>query len=181
VPPSTNVPSSRPTSPTSRTRPTSPTSPTQPTSPTSGRLAARSADSAPLFVYGTLLFPDVLHILIGRDPARTPATVPGWRVATIPGRIYPTLIPDPAATARGHLLTDLTDAEWQILDAFEADEYHFTRLHPAGTHPHAWAYTAPDPDVIPPTPWNPDTFAAVHLPAYLDRCAAWCRRYEAGE
>jgi hypothetical protein len=37
-----------------------------------GRLSAVWADPAPLFVYGSLLFPEVMRILIGRDPERTP-------------------------------------------------------------------------------------------------------------
>ncbi len=35
------------------------------------RLTPVSADSAPLFVYGSLLFPEVVRILIGRGPGPT--------------------------------------------------------------------------------------------------------------
>jgi gamma-glutamylcyclotransferase (GGCT)/AIG2-like uncharacterized protein YtfP len=147
-------------------------------SPNSGRLALVSADPAPLFVFGSLLFPDVLRVLIDRDPHRVPTTITGWRAIALPERVYPGLIPDEAATATGHLLDDLTAAEWETLDAFEADIYTLARVHLDHTR-HAWAYACANAaEFLTAGPWSPDEFACGHLPAYLERCAAWRHGYE---
>ncbi|MCF6525196.1 gamma-glutamylcyclotransferase [Streptomyces sp. JJ36] len=77
----------------------------------------------PLFVYGTLRFPEILRRLLGRVPPAEPAAVPGWRAAALAGRPYPGLVPAPGAVAPGILLTGLTAGEWAALDAFEGAEY----------------------------------------------------------
>ncbi len=133
-------------------------------------------DPAPLFVYGSLLFGDVVRILIDRDPHRTPVTVHGWRVAVLPGRVYPALIPEPEATASGHLLDDLTAEEWQTLDTFEADFYTLARVNLTDGR-NAWTYATDDPTTVEPTAWDPDTFAQQHLSAYLANCTAWRQHY----
>src|SRR3989442_15410683 len=84
-----------------------------------------------LFVYGSLLFPEVLLALLGRLPSRTPATAPGWRVAALPGRPYPGLVPGPGS-ASGLLMTGLREEEWDTLIAFEGDLYDLRRGTPAG-------------------------------------------------
>ncbi|OHV34208.1 hypothetical protein BCD49_24285 [Pseudofrankia sp. EUN1h] len=141
-------------------------------------MAPVSADPAPLFVYGSLLFPEVLHVLIDRDPTRVSASASGWRVISLPERVYPALIPGPDDTASGHVLTDLTPAEWATLDAFEADVYTLDRLTLTGGG-HGWAYTCTDtPELADQPAWSPDTFARDHLTAYIERCTAWRQRYE---
>jgi gamma-glutamylcyclotransferase (GGCT)/AIG2-like uncharacterized protein YtfP len=136
-----------------------------------------SADPAPLFVYGSLLFPEVVRALIDRDPARSPATVCGWRVVSLPGRTYPGLARSPVATADGELLTDLGPTEWHTLDAFEADVYTLDRVDLVDGG-HAWAYACADrADVFPACPWQLDDFARDHLTGYLDRCARWRHHY----
>ena len=158
--------------------PSTPSPSARTSSPSSGRLAPVSADPAPLFVFGSLLFPDVLRALIDRDPHRVPATITGWRAIALPGRLYPGLIPDQAATATGHLLDDLTPAEWETLDAFEADIYTLARVHLDHGRP-AWAYACTDPaEFLPAALWSPAEFVRDHLPAYVERCAAWRRRHE---
>lgn len=148
------------------------------TSPNSGRLARVSADPAPLFVYGTLLFPDVLRVLIDRDATRTPATIHGWQAIALPHVVYPTLIPRAQTSTTGELLTDLTDTEWRTLDAFEDERYHLAALT---TNGNATAYAYVDtPDGHDETrPWDKTTFARTHLPAYLERCTAWRHHYNA--
>jgi len=79
-----------------------------------------------VFAYGTLRDPDVLRLVLGRiiDPATvTPATAPGHRAVFFPGRTYPALIADSAASAPGTLLTSLAPGDLALLDLFEGDEY----------------------------------------------------------
>lgn len=70
----------------------------------------------PLFVYGTLIRPDIQLAVIGRQCAMAPASLAGFEVKQ--GR-WPYLVANPAATTTGFLLTDLTDAELGKLDDYE--------------------------------------------------------------
>ncbi|WP_261570896.1 gamma-glutamylcyclotransferase family protein, partial [Frankia gtarii] len=45
-----------------------------------------------LFVYGTLMFPEVVSTLIGRVPPMESAAAPGWRAARLRDRLYPGLV-----------------------------------------------------------------------------------------
>ncbi|WP_233510031.1 gamma-glutamylcyclotransferase family protein [Actinomadura craniellae] len=134
-------------------------------------------DPDALFVYGTLQFPEVLHALIDRVPAHTPAQAPGWRVTALPERVYPGLVPG-QQTAAGYLLTGLSPEEWRVLDAFEDPVYELRRLHLTDNR-HGWAYVCnPEADTL-DEDWSLEIFTAQHLPAYVDRCAAWRQRHEA--
>jgi gamma-glutamylcyclotransferase (GGCT)/AIG2-like uncharacterized protein YtfP len=133
-------------------------------------------DPEALFVYGSLQFPEVLFALIDRVPDHEPATAKGWRVATLPGRVYPGLVPADA-TAKGYLLTGLTPGEWRVLDAFEDPVYELVRVA-LTTGRHGWAYACNPGTEVGPDDWSPEDFQARHLPAYITRCEAWRRRYE---
>src|ERR1700722_17971188 len=91
---------------------------------TQGRLPG---DQAALFVYGTLTFPEVARVLLGRTPGSIAVSIAGWRVAALPGSVYPTLV-TAEAIAHGRLIADLTVHEWRIIDAFEDDNYDLRRL-----------------------------------------------------
>jgi gamma-glutamylcyclotransferase (GGCT)/AIG2-like uncharacterized protein YtfP len=108
-----------------------------------------------LFVYGSLRFPEILEILLGRVPPLAPAAVTGWRVRALPGVTYPGLVADPGTTAEGVLITGLTEAELRILDAFEDDLYEPAVLPLAGGAGRARAYVWHGPPSrttgIPPT------------------------------
>ena len=147
-----------------------------------------------LFVYGTLLFAEVLRAVLGRVPAMEAATLPGWRAAALPGRVYPGLVPvapapapgsvtgsapapvgAPAgagAGATGQVLSGLTAGEWAILDDFEGDEY-VRRECTLGDGRTAWAYIWRAPHRVAGHDWDPARFAAVELPDYVDGCSEW--------
>jgi gamma-glutamylcyclotransferase (GGCT)/AIG2-like uncharacterized protein YtfP len=149
------------------------------TSVSSGPMDRLSAEPEALFVYGSLLFPEVISTLIDRVPPATSATVAGWRVAALPGRVYPILVPA-EATATGKLISDLTAAEWRVLDAFEDKVYELYRLAMTDGR-HGWAYVSRDVAEASSDDWNIDRFAELDLEAYLKRCAAWRERYEAAK
>jgi gamma-glutamylcyclotransferase (GGCT)/AIG2-like uncharacterized protein YtfP len=125
-------------------------------------------DRDSLFVYGSLLFPEVLLAVLGRVPAGSQGTVEGWRVAALPGRTYPGLVPSDGRTAVGRVLAGLSRDEWQLLDAFEGDAYDLCRLTLADGRP-SWAYVWVDELQVSPADWSAEHFAAQHLSAFASR------------
>lgn len=148
--------------------------------PTEDRLAAVWEAPAPLFVYGSLMFPEVMRALIGRDPERTPAAVRGWSVVAIPGRVYPGLVSDGDAEVTGHLLTDLTEREWRVLDAFESDFYDLLSIT-TQTRACAWVYALRDTGPEFSHPWNSAEFEQDSLERYLISCGQWRQRFRFDE
>lgn len=138
-----------------------------------GRRLPRAEDA--LFVYGTLQFPRVLDELLGRTPDLTPAVLPGRRAAALPGRVYPGLVAAPSDSAAGFLLTGLTATEWQVLDAFEDDDYDLVpvSVHAGDREVYAWTYSWL-PEVLPEN-WSAAAFTTDHLPRYAEKCAIWRR------
>jgi gamma-glutamylcyclotransferase (GGCT)/AIG2-like uncharacterized protein YtfP len=133
-------------------------------------------DPQALFVYGSLQFPDVLFALIDRVPDHSPAAAHGWRITALPGRVYPGLVPG-QGTASGYLITGLAAEEWRLLDAFEDPVYNLQRLDLVDGR-HGWTYVCnPDAEVL-PHDWSIEDFTNQHLPAYIERCAAWRQRHE---
>ncbi len=80
-------------------------------------------ESGSLFVYGTLMFPEVLVALIGRLPKMLAASVPDWRAAPLLERVYPGLVPAPGVITYGKLILGLTSNEWTIFDRFEGNQF----------------------------------------------------------
>lgn len=143
-----------------------------------GRLDQMTDEPAALFAYGTLRFPDVLRTLLDRVPANSPATVDGWRVAALRERVYPVLVPA-TTTANGLLLTGLSRAEWETVDAFEDPLYGLERLQMSDGR-HGWAYVSSDDPAVLPRDWDISSFTRDDLPAYIERCRRWRQRYEQG-
>ena len=133
-----------------------------------------------LFCYGTLQFDAVLQALLARIPERTPASAPGYRAAALEGRVYPGLVGSaPGDSASGVLLTDLSNDEWRILDAFEDDQYDLRKIDLSnGTS--GWTYIWPGNDVR-TEDWSAAEFEHRHLPAYAARCARLAPGLAAGE
>ncbi|MEV6768549.1 gamma-glutamylcyclotransferase family protein [Nocardia sp. NPDC051030] len=129
-------------------------------------------ETDPLFVYGTLRFPEVLIELIGRAPEFESAELSGRRVAALPERVYPGLVAA-NGVANGFLLSGLTAREWQVLDAFEDEEYELrpVSVHAGDRHVYAWTYMWTGPVVA--QDWSPQRFAVEELTRYLGKCTAW--------
>lgn len=126
-----------------------------------------------MFVYGTLLFPEVVAALIGRVPRTVPAAVDGWRAARLRGRPYPGLVPAPGwGAASGLVLSGLTAAERAIFDDFEGDPYETGSLV-LRDGSSALGYLWRDQAETMPEDWDAAAFADRHLAGYVRRCAAW--------
>jgi gamma-glutamylcyclotransferase (GGCT)/AIG2-like uncharacterized protein YtfP len=72
-----------------------------------------------LFVYGTLMAPEVLEILLKRVPRMTAATLYQHRLYSIKSASYPGILPKPNESVKGLVLWEMTPREFQLLDAYE--------------------------------------------------------------
>ena len=138
---------------------------------TGDRPAALIAERGNLFVYGTLQFPEVLGVLLGRIPQISAAALVGWRAAALARRTYPGLTPA-ATTVRGMLLTGLTDDEVVLLDEYESGPYDLRKLTLTDGR-YAWAYVWTDASSVLAADWSAARFAADQLPAFVVQCHAW--------
>jgi len=129
-----------------------------------------------LFVYGTLMFPEVLEVLLGRTPEMAPAALDGWRAAALADRVYPGLVAAtrPGVAAAGRVLLGLDDHERGVLDAFEESIYERRTVELADGR-EATTYVWLDGDAVLPDDWDPHTFARDHLAVYVDHWSTWRR------
>jgi hypothetical protein len=129
-----------------------------------------------LFVYGTLMFPEVLDVLLGRTPDMAPAALDGWRAAALADRVYPGLVAAdrPGVAAAGRVLLGLDDHERGVLDAFEESIYERRSVVLADGRP-ASTYVWLDATAVLPHDWDPSRFATDHLAVYVDHWSAWRR------
>ena len=90
------------------------------------------------FVYGTLMAPEVLKILIGRVPSiTTPALLPSYRRHPVNNQVYPAVIPSSSFSSnslssetlpdfvgvQGVLINGLNANEMEVFDWFEDVDY----------------------------------------------------------
>ncbi|MEU2909174.1 gamma-glutamylcyclotransferase family protein [Streptomyces massasporeus] len=147
---------------------------------TSGRRDRLSQGPDVLFCYGTLQFDAVLKALLGRIPEQAPAAAPGYRAAALADRLYPGLVVHAlGGSASGVVLTDLSNEEWRILDAFEDERYDLREVA-LSTGARGWAYIWPGGDVL-EEDWNAAEFETEHLSAYAARCARLAPGLAAGK
>ena len=73
----------------------------------------------PVFIFGTLLHPQLLRTVAGVNPPFRPAVLTGARVERVSGQAYPMLVEDAGAQAPGLLLRP-TDEALARLDFYEA-------------------------------------------------------------
>ncbi|XP_020090139.1 AIG2-like protein D isoform X1 [Ananas comosus] len=87
-----------------------------------------SSSSPPLslhnvFVYGSLLADEVVHVLLNRLPPSSHASLNGYHRFSIKGRVYPAILPVESKKVTGKVLMGITDPELVVLDTFEDVEY----------------------------------------------------------
>ncbi|HEY6422925.1 MAG TPA: gamma-glutamylcyclotransferase family protein [Pseudonocardiaceae bacterium] len=141
-----------------------------------GQPARSSEGINSLFVYGTLVFDDVVSALLDRIPRQLEAKAPGWRIVRLPEKVYPGLVPG-HGEANGKVFTDLTDAEWATLDAFEDPDYTLATVRvmsPLETDARTYLWRGEHVDQS----WSTVEFGRDDLADYLDRCLGWRRRYD---
>lgn len=142
-------------------------------SPRPGQRGARPlvGVAAELFVYGSLSFPPVLEVLLGRVPKQEQAQLSGWRAAALRDRVFPGLTPA-SRQVGGLLLQALTPAERGMIDAFEGRFYDLVTVHLDDGRA-AVTYTCADASLVCETDWDRESFGRRHLDAYVSMCTRW--------
>ncbi|MDQ3987668.1 MAG: hypothetical protein M3291_00430 [Actinomycetota bacterium] len=109
-------------------------------------------------------------------PDHQVATAPGWRVFSLPGRIYPDRVRGDS-TAQSRIYINVTNDEMNTLNAFEDRSHQLVSLRIAPGNVSVVSYSWPNDhlDCL----WSLHDFQNNHSVAYLGRCRAWCQRYEA--
>lgn len=127
-----------------------------------------------LFVYGSLMFPDVLHALLHRAPETSAATLAGYRRGRLHGKSYPGITPASDHMVQGALVTGLNDRELCILDAFEDDLYdritvQARALDGSGHKAFAYCVASRYRRQVAPEDWDVNVFRDEHLTRFLAR------------
>lgn len=127
-----------------------------------------------LFVYGTLMAPDVMQRVTGKTFHFVPATLADYARYRIKRRVYPAIIACSGGTVDGLLYTGVDDASLRRLDAFESGIYERRTVsvqRADGEQATAWVYVlAPSyTHLLRKAAWSLEEFKRVHLSAYLTR------------
>jgi gamma-glutamylcyclotransferase (GGCT)/AIG2-like uncharacterized protein YtfP len=137
-----------------------------------------------LFVYGTLMAPEVIQLLIGRAPPGRSARLLGNYVRhPVHRHVFPGLIraaiDEP--TVKGILYSDLTGSEMKRLDWFEGEEYTKQQctveleddVEPCEAVVYLWTNPVSELDVT--KQWFYENFREKHLKDYLKDTVRPCR------
>ena len=123
-----------------------------------------------LFVYGTLMFEEVIRELVGTMPIHRAALAKDVTRPQFEGQDYPGLVECPGRDVSGLLFTGLRAETLLIFDKFEGSEYERRPVQLAvGT---AEAYFVRDEyrDRLSTIEWDPEAFRRDKLEAYLEIC-----------
>lgn len=130
-----------------------------------------------IFVYGTLLDPDVRAAVLGAPASPiTTASLTGWRRVPVKGELFPMLVSDPAGKVDGELIHLRSDTEWRRIEYFEGD---MQVLRPVdvrradGVLVKAVACMATKGIAPAPGTWDLAAWAAQHKARYLSATVAY--------
>lgn len=134
-----------------------------------------------LFVYGTLMFPEVWRRVAGGEHRRQPATLHDYAAFRVRGEPYPVLAPAPGATVSGVVVYGVEDDAMTRLDAYEGDLYVRIEvevaLTPAGAAPaerlncQAYSLSSARREAKTDELWDVEQFRDQWLAEYLKRLA----------
>jgi gamma-glutamylcyclotransferase (GGCT)/AIG2-like uncharacterized protein YtfP len=145
-----------------------------------------------LFAYGTLMFPEVWRIVVGRHFQTTSATLSGFEIFRVQDAVYPGIQrvdpsdsssqePRAAAAVPGLVYFDLDASSLARLDAFEGPEYvrqTVVVMSQDGGEIEADAYVVPQESahLLTGEVWTADDFAARgHLTRFVAKYAGFGR------
>ena len=135
-----------------------------------------------VFTYGTLMFPEVWQMVVGRIYSTLGATLPGHAIFAVRGVVYPGMIrTDDSCVAQGLVYLEVETTALAQLDQFEDDFYARELVTIACSDGHerkAYAYIIRDEErhVLTNQRWSADEFTARgDLARFIARYGGFCR------
>ena len=135
-----------------------------------------------IFVYGTLLFPEVLSIVMNRqvtEAAYRPATIADFRRMQF-ADIFPVIRRQPGDTVTGAVIHGISDAELRHLDFFESDLYIREQVEVVVDSKPLLAFAYVDPrqgGEENAREWDQEAFRVEHLVSYLTDATHWMQKF----
>jgi gamma-glutamylcyclotransferase (GGCT)/AIG2-like uncharacterized protein YtfP len=134
-------------------------------------MSLRDDPNSSIFVYGTLLLPEIQRRVTGREFTAREARVEGFVRRRVAGETYPTAVAQPAGELVGAVLTGVDAAALRALDEYEGADYERIPVvaHLAdGTPWRAWMWLlrAAASHHVGDEPWDLETFVEHHLAAF---------------
>lgn len=124
-----------------------------------------------LFVYGTLMVPQVMYAVCGLDRPGQPAVLDGYRRRLIRGELYPGILACRGEHVDGVLYRALAPRQLALLDAFEGGMYRRTAVSVrcGGTVLTADAYVVGDDfaGMLSDSAWSLDDFLRDGLDRFI--------------
>lgn len=85
-----------------------------------------------LFVYGTLMLPEIRYALLGKELKQIPAKLSGYSTYTFfrenHESEYPILKPEDNGIVNGYVLQKVTKRDYDILEYYEGEDYHLIEI-----------------------------------------------------
>ena len=123
-----------------------------------------------LFVYGTLMVPEVLFALTRTKYEPRAAVLEGYKRSGLAGRSYPGMVRDEKSRVQG-LILDVSEGDFRIIDEFEGDMYTCETVYPLvdGEEYEARAYVlkAKYENLLVNSDWSVESFVRKSLSAFL--------------
>lgn len=135
-----------------------------------------------IFVYGTLLFPEVLSIVLDRQVTAAvyrPATLADFRRMQLVD-IFPVIRRRPGDTVTGAVIHGISDAELRRLDFFESDLYVREQVEVVVDGAPALAFAYVDPrqgGEDNAREWDQEAFRVENLVSYLTDATHWMQKF----
>lgn len=141
-------------------------------------------DGKALFLYGSLMVPQVWELVVGRAAVMQPARLADHVRRALHGAVYPGLVPRQGEHTEGRLVGGIDKRELARLDAFEGELYQRTPcvVESEGERAQAFVYVVRPAHrgLLSPRPWDLDRFVADELPAYLEGCRRFAADLDPG-
>ena len=124
-----------------------------------------------LFVYGTLLFPEIMRRVVGRVLPSRPATLEGYARRGLKGERYPGVFPSLGEEVEGRLCLGVDGATLQRLDVYEGEQFERRWVHVQTERGRRGAYVyalTANARGIATEPWSVEAFERDAFGRYLD-------------
>mmetsp|Transcript_27564 Transcript_27564/g.38055 ORF Transcript_27564/g.38055 Transcript_27564/m.38055 type:complete len:150 (-) Transcript_27564:190-639(-) len=135
-----------------------------------------------VFVYGSLLAPEVLQVLLGRKPQSKTAVLSGYQRFAIKGRPYPAIVKAVDCCVYGQVFDCLTVSERKVFDLFEGDAYNLTpvqvKLEENGETAAAQVYVYVEHTQDLCGEWDYESFRQISLKDYVEMCKEFMKEID---